>query len=83
VYLLELLLNGWSDFDEIVCVCLSGSLDGLDSRLNPVGANRRGAQTRILRFKMEICVYNWLPLITCEACEIKACKIVTFMVSNN
>jgi len=62
VYLFELLLNGWSDFDEIVCLCLSGSLDGLD----PVGATWRGAQTGILRFKMDICVYKWLPLITCE-----------------
>lgn len=31
-YVTELRLNGWTDFDEIVCVCvcLSGSLDGLD-----------------------------------------------------
>lgn len=24
-----LLLNGWTDLEDILCVCLSGSLDGL------------------------------------------------------
>lgn len=31
VYVTELLLNSWIDFDGILCVCLSGSQDGLDS----------------------------------------------------
>jgi hypothetical protein len=37
VYVTELLLSDWTDFDEIFCVCFSGSLDGLDSQLEPVG----------------------------------------------
>lgn len=30
------LLNGWTDFDDIVFVCLSGSLDNSDPQLDPV-----------------------------------------------
>jgi len=45
-------------------VCLSGSLDGLVSQLEPVDPTRKGTQTGILRFTMEIVVYKWLPLIT-------------------
>ena len=33
----ELLLNGWADFDEIFCVYLSWSLDGLDLQLTYIG----------------------------------------------
>lgn len=44
VYVTELLLDGWTDFDEILCVCLSGSLDGLDSQLDPVGGAAIGFQ---------------------------------------
>jgi len=64
VYLFELLLNGWTDIDEIVCVCLSGSLDGLDLQLDPVDPTRRGAQKGILRFTLSFSVYKWQPLVT-------------------
>lgn len=30
LYVTELLLIGWTDFDEIFCLRLSGSLDSLD-----------------------------------------------------
>lgn len=33
----ELLLIGWTDFDELLCVSLSWSLDGLDSQVELVG----------------------------------------------
>ena len=36
---IELLLNGWTDFDETFYVCLSGPLDGLDLQLDPVFVN--------------------------------------------
>jgi len=36
VYVTEFLLNDWTDFEEMFCVCLSESLDGLDSQLDPV-----------------------------------------------
>lgn len=44
-------------------MCLGGSLDGLDSRLDPLGAIRRGAQTGILGFTMKIFDYEWLSLV--------------------
>jgi len=57
------ILNGWTDFDEILCVCLSGSLDDLDSQLDPVGPIRGGAQTGNFRFTMDIFVFKWLLLV--------------------
>ena len=36
VYVTELLLNGWTDFDEIFCVCSRGSENGLDSQFCPL-----------------------------------------------
>lgn len=57
----ELLLNDRADFDDIF-TCLSGSLDGSDTQLDPVGPTRRRAQTGILRFAMEILVYKRLLL---------------------
>jgi len=33
---------------------LDGSLDGLNSQLDPVGAPRRGAQTGVSRFTIDI-----------------------------
>ena len=30
VYATELFLNGWTDFDEIFCVCSGGFKNGLD-----------------------------------------------------
>jgi len=39
-------------------VRLSGSRDDLDSQVDPVGA-----QTRTLRFAMDIFVYEWLLLV--------------------
>jgi len=56
-------LNWWTDFDELVCVCLSGSRDDLDSQLDPVGLTRGGAQMGILRFMAEMFVYKWLLLL--------------------
>lgn len=44
-------------------MCLSGSLNGLDSQLDPLGATRRGAQTGTLGFTMEIFDYEWLSLV--------------------
>jgi len=32
--------NDWADFDKMFCECLSGSLDGLDSQLDPVDPTR-------------------------------------------
>jgi len=55
-------LNGWTDFDEIFCVFLSGTWDDLDSQLDQVDPTRRGAPTRIFRFTMEMFVYKLLPL---------------------
>jgi len=40
-------LNGWIDFDEIVCVRLSGFRDDLDSQTDLVGSILGGAQTEI------------------------------------
>jgi len=57
VYVTEL-LNGWTDLNEICCVCLSGSLNGLDSQLYPLNPTRGGAQTGILRLTMEIVDYK-------------------------
>lgn len=37
VYVTELLLNIWTDFGEISCACSSGSENGLDPQLHPVG----------------------------------------------
>jgi len=51
-YASELLLNSWTEFYGIFCVCLSRSLDGLIS-IRPGGLTRSGVQTRILRFRME------------------------------
>jgi len=59
----KLLLNACTDFDEIVCVCLSGSLNGLDSQLDQVGSTGGGARTGILRFKIQIFIYKWLLLV--------------------
>lgn len=39
--------NGWTDFNEIICMCLSGSLDDLDSKLDPVGSTKGCVQTGI------------------------------------
>uniref|UniRef100_A0A2H1VBY2 SFRICE_029960 n=1 Tax=Spodoptera frugiperda TaxID=7108 RepID=A0A2H1VBY2_SPOFR len=36
VYVTELLLNDWTDFDEIFCVCSRGSENGLDSQFCPL-----------------------------------------------
>ena len=36
VFVTELLLNGWTDFDEIFCVCSRGSENGLDSQFCPL-----------------------------------------------
>jgi len=36
-------------FDDIFCVCSSGSWDDLDSQRDRVGPNREGAQTVIFR----------------------------------
>jgi len=44
---LYVFLNGWADFDEIVCVCLSGTRDDLYSQLDPIGQIGGGAQTGI------------------------------------
>jgi len=51
-YASELLLNSWTEFYGIFCVCLSRSLDGLIS-IRPGGLTRSGVQTRILRFRKE------------------------------
>lgn len=51
-------LNGWTDLDDILCVCSSDSRDNLDSQLDPVGLTREGAQTKVLRFTMGIFVYK-------------------------
>jgi len=40
----------WTNFDEMFCVCLNGSLDDLDSKLKPAGPTRKGAQAEILIF---------------------------------
>jgi len=58
--------NGLADFDDIFCEGLSGSLDGLDSQLDPVGPTRGGAHTDILKFTMDIFVYKWLLLVIGE-----------------
>lgn len=64
VYLFELILNGWTDFYEIFCLCFSGNPDGLDLQYHQVYTTRRGAQTRILRFTLNIIVYKWSILVT-------------------
>jgi len=46
-----------------ILVCLSGSLDDLDSQLDPVDPTREGEQTGVLRFTMEIFIYKWLLLV--------------------
>jgi len=42
VWVLYAFLNGMTDFDEIVCVCLSGSRYDLDSQLDLVDVLRQG-----------------------------------------
>jgi len=49
-YILYAFLSGWTDFDDIFRVCLSGTLDDLDSQLDPVGPIWGGARTGILKF---------------------------------
>jgi len=56
-------LNSWTDFYEIFCMCLSGSLDDLDSQLDPVGTTWEGSQTGILRLMTMSIVYKWLLLV--------------------
>ena len=63
MYVLYAFLNGCTDFDDIFRVCLSGSLDDLDSQLDPAGVLRRGAKTSILRCTVEIFVYKWLLFV--------------------
>jgi len=46
-YVLYAFLNDWTDFDEIFCVCLSGSRDEFDLQLDVVDPTRGGAQTGI------------------------------------
>ena len=36
VYVIELLPNGWVDFDEIFCVCSVGFKNGLDLQFGPI-----------------------------------------------
>jgi len=50
LYVAEFLLKGWTDFDKIVCLCMGGVLDGLNSQLYHIGPTRTVAQTGILRF---------------------------------
>jgi len=47
-------------------VCLSGSLNGLDSQFHQVSPTRRSVQTGILIFTMEIFVYRWFLLVLGE-----------------
>lgn len=35
MYVIKLLLNGWTDLNEIFCMRLGGTLDGLDSQMSP------------------------------------------------
>jgi len=58
--------NNWTLFYDTFCVCFSGSLDDLDSQLDPVDPTRGGAQTEILRFTMHIFDYKWLLLVIRE-----------------
>lgn len=59
-------LNDSTDFDDIFCMCLNGSWNGLASQLNSVGPTWRCAHTRILRFMIKISVYKRLLLVTRE-----------------
>jgi len=60
-------LNGWTDFDKICCVCLSGSREDFYSQLDLIGPSRGGARTGILQiFMMGIFVYKWLLLVKRE-----------------
>lgn len=45
-------------FDEIICVCLSGSSNSLDLQFSLVGSTPGGAQTGTLRFTTEMFVYD-------------------------
>jgi len=49
--------NGWTDFDGMFCMSLSGSRNDSDLQLDPVVPTRGGAQTGLSRFTMEIFVY--------------------------
>jgi len=59
-------LSNFTDFYEIVCVCLSCSRNDLDSQLDPLGLTPGGAQTVILILTMDFFVYKWLLLIIGE-----------------
>jgi len=61
------------------CVFLSESLNGLDSQLDPVGSTWRGARTGILRFMVDIFVYEWL-LVAIIIAEIIIVKISILIV---
>jgi len=60
-------LIGWPENNRTFFVVFSSEFpEGLDSQLDPVGSTRRGAQTGILRFTIEIFVYQWLLLVVEE-----------------
>lgn len=64
LYVIELLLNGWTYFDEIFCMFLNELLNGLKSQLDLLSPTRRVAQTGTLRSTMEIFVNKWFLLVT-------------------
>jgi len=57
VFVTELLLDGWTDFNEFFCMHLGVALDGLGSKKIHKSPTPGGAQTEILRFTMKIFVY--------------------------
>lgn len=54
-------LNGWADLDEICCARLSGFVDDLDSKFNPVSPTQRVAQEYYYRRLIAAVTYNSRP----------------------
>lgn len=66
VYPLYILMKNWTDFDEIVWMCLSGSPDDLDSQLDQAGPTRGGAKAVMLQGFTMVLVYKSLLLVMGE-----------------
>uniref|UniRef100_A0A2H1VIG0 SFRICE_013203 n=1 Tax=Spodoptera frugiperda TaxID=7108 RepID=A0A2H1VIG0_SPOFR len=74
VYVTELLLNDWTDFDEIFCVCSRGSENGLDSQFCPLDNIPVDSTTSPLPIKLNI-------IIMSPRCSLKLVEqpgIITF-----
>lgn len=66
---LKLLLNGWTDVDEMFCVCSKGYENGLDSQLDSVGgAAVDFKEHSFILFEQNICIES--ASLICNTVEV-------------